>query len=176
MTIVLISIALTIFVIYGFYNAQQLKSIEITKSITIQKSKEEVFDMVQYLNNFPKWSPFLAQDPNQKYKITGIDGTIGAKYHWEGNKGKDLGLQEIVSIAENKSIKMICDIQKPFVAKPIFDYSFKTTNEGTLVTQNFQLESGLMDAFFMWLFGVKSKMEKTNEQGLQLLKKSLENV
>ncbi|WP_240927722.1 SRPBCC family protein [Cellulophaga sp. Z1A5H] len=176
MTIVLISIALTVFAVFGFYNAQQLKSIQITKSITIRKSKEEVFHMVQYLNNFPKWSPFLAQDPTQKYKVTGIDGTIGAKYHWEGNKGKDIGLQEIVSITENKSIKMVCDIQKPFVAKPTFYYSFKTTKEGILVTQSFQLESGLTDAFFMWLFSVKNKMEKTNEQGLQLLKKSLENI
>jgi len=176
MIVSLFAATLVVFVVFGLYNARQLKYIQITKSITINNSIEEVFDMVLYLDNFPKWSPFLAQDPNQKYKVTGIDGTIGAKYHWEGNKGKDIGLQEIVSITENKSIKMICDIQKPFVAKPIFDYSFKKTNEGILVTQNFQLESGLMDAFFMWLFSVKSKMEKTNEQGLHLLKKSLENV
>ncbi len=29
-------------------------------------SKEDIFDMVKYLANFPKWSPFLAQDPSQK--------------------------------------------------------------------------------------------------------------
>lgn len=176
MIVSLIAIALVVFVVFGLYNAQQLKSIQITKSITINNSIEEVFDKVKYLNNFPKWSPFLAQDPSQKYNVTGTDGMVGAKYHWEGNNGKDIGFQEIVSIKENELIKMECDIQKPFVAKPTFNYSFKTTNKGIIVTQDFELESGMTDAFFMWLFGIKNKMEKTNEQGLHLLKKSLEEV
>jgi hypothetical protein len=37
------------------------------------------------------------------------------------------------------------------------------------------LESALVDAFFLWLFGAKAEMEKTNQQGLDLLKKAVEN-
>jgi hypothetical protein len=37
--------------------------------------------MVKYLSNFPKWSPFLVQDPAQKYEVKGTDGTVGAQYH-----------------------------------------------------------------------------------------------
>ncbi|TAH09219.1 MAG: hypothetical protein EAZ13_00250 [Sphingobacteriia bacterium] len=130
--------------------------------------------MVKYLKNFPKWSPFLVQDPNQKYEVKGIDGTIGAQYHWSGNKGKDLGFQEIVKIEEQKFVGMKCDIQKPFVAKPIFDYSFSETANGIEVKQDFKVESGLVEAFFMWLFGAKAGMEKMNQQGLDLLKKVVE--
>ena len=43
------------------------------------------------------------------------------------------------------------------------------------VKQDFRLESGLIDSFFMWLFGAKAEMEKTNQQGLDLLKKAVEN-
>ncbi|KGK29342.1 hypothetical protein EL45_15585 [Cellulophaga sp. E6(2014)] len=171
----IIGIGIAAFFAFGFYNAQQLQLIRITKTVTLNSSTEAAFKMVKLLKNFPKWSPFLAKDPTQNYYVTGIDGQIGAQYHWEGNNGKDLGFQEIISITENESITMQCDIQKPFVAKPTFNYSFKTTHEGVLVTQNFELQSGLIDSFFLWLFGIKSKMEKTNEQGLQLLKKSLEN-
>ena len=32
-----------------------------------------------------------------------------------------------------------------------------------------------MNAFFMWLFNVRSAMEKTNEQGLNLLKNKVEH-
>jgi hypothetical protein len=70
---------------------------------------------------------------------------------------------------------MKCDIQKPFVAKPTFDYYFTETANGIEVKQDFKLESGLVDAFFMWLFGAKSEMEKTNQQGLDLLKKAVES-
>ena len=170
----IIALVLIAFVGFGLYKASGLKSLQIVKKVTIKGSKEEVFDRVRYLKNFPKWSPFLAQDPNQKYEVKGTDGTIGAQYHWNGNEGKDLGYQEIVKVDTFSFVGMKCDIQKPFVAKPTFDYYFTETANGIEVKQDFKLESGLIDAFFMWLFGAKAAMEKTNQQGLDLLKKSLE--
>ncbi len=176
MIFAIIGIALLAFIGFGLYKANSLKSIQIVKTVTINGSMSEVFDMVKYLNNFPKWSPFLAQDPSQKYEVKGIDGTVGAQFHWDGNKGKDLGYQEITKIEDQKYIGMRCDIQKPFVAKPTFDYYFTNTANGIVVKQDFKLESGLPDTFFMWLFGAKAGMEKTNQQGLDLLKKAVENI
>lgn len=169
-----IVLAIIAFIAFGFTQASALKNIQIVKSVTVKGSKQEVFDMVRYLNNFPKWSPFLAQDPAQKYEVKGTDGSVGAQYHWNGNGGEDLGFQEIVKIDTFRFVGMKCDIQKPFVAKPTFDYSFKETPQGIEVTQDFKVESGSVDAFFMWLFSAKKGMETTNEQGLQLLKKSVE--
>lgn len=174
MIIIGIAIALIAFLGFGFYKASGLTSIQITKSVTVKGSTQNVFDMVRYLQNFPKWSPFLAQDPTQQFEVKGTDGTIGAQYHWNGNGGKDIGYQEIVKIDTFTFIGMKCDIQKPFVAKPTFEYTFKEIPNGIEVTQDFKLQSGLVDAFFMWLFGAKANMEKTNEQGLELLKKAAE--
>ncbi len=170
-----IGLALVAFIGFGLYKSSDLKYIQIETNITIKGTSQQVFDMVKYLNNFPKWSPFLAQDPTQKYEVKGTDGTVGAQYHWDGNKGKDLGYQEIVSIDELNYISMTCDIQKPFVAKPTFEYYFTQTSKGVEVKQDFKLESGLVDAFFMWLFGAKAEMEKTNQQGMELLKKAVES-
>ena len=85
-----------------------------------------------------------------------------------------MGYQEIVKIDDQKFVGMKCAIQKPFVAKPTFDYSFSQTANGIEVKQDFKVESGLADAFFMWLFGAKAGMEKMNQQGLDLLKKAVE--
>ncbi len=175
MILSIIGIALIAFIGFGLYKASGLKSIQIVKTVNIKSSKQEVFDMVKYLKNFPKWSPFLAQDPAQKYEVKGTDGTVGAQYHWDGNKGKDLGYQEIVKIDDQKYVGMKCDIQKPFVAKPTFEYYFTETSNGIEVKQDFKLESGLVDAFFMWLFGAKAGMEKMNQDGLDLLKKATES-
>jgi hypothetical protein len=176
MTIIIscIAIALVAFICFGFFKASELKKIQIIKSVIIKGSKEEVFDMARYLNNFPKWSPFLAADPAQKYEVKGKDGTLGAQYHWEGNGGKDLGFQEIVKIEELKFVSMRCDIKKPFVAKPTFDYYFTETEGGVEVKQDFKVESDLVSAFFMWLFGAKSEMAKMNQQGLDLMKIAVE--
>ena len=175
MVVTIIAAALVAFISFGLYKASDLKSIQITTSTTIKGSKQEVFDMVKYLSNFPKWSPFLLQDPTQKYEVKGADGTVGAQYHWDGNKGKDLGYQEIVKIDELSFIGKKCDIQKPFVAKPTFEYNFTETNNGITIKEEFKLESGLVDAFFLWLFGAKAEMVKTNQQGLDLLKTAIEN-
>lgn len=175
MILTIIGLALVAFIGFGLYKSNDLKSLQIVKTVTIKGAKQDVFDMVKYLNNFPKWSPFLAQDPNQKYEVKGTDGTVGAQYHWNGNKGKDIGYQEIAKIDNLTFIGMKCDIQKPFVAKPTFDYYFAETTNGIEVKQDFKLESGTFDALFMWLFGAKTAMEKTNQQGLDLLKKAIEN-
>ena len=172
--IILCVTGLLTFIGFGLYKANDLKHIQIIQSVTIKGSSIEVFDMVRYLKNFPKWSPFLAADPTQKYKIIGTDGLVGARYHWDGNGGKDLGLQEIVKIDELKFVGMKCDIQKPFVAKPTFDYYFTQTANGIEVRQDFKVESDLTSAFFMWLFGAKADMAKMNHKGLDLMKAAIE--
>ncbi len=174
MIIVIVSLVILASIGFGLYRASGLQSIQIVKSVTIKGTKEEVFDMVRYLKNFPKWSPFLVQDPGQKYEVKGTDGAVGAQYHWDGNKGKDLGYQEIIKLDTLSFVGMRCDIQKPFVAKPSFDYSFKETPNGIQVIQDFKVESGLIDAFFMMIFGAKKGMEATNQKGLDLLKQAVE--
>ncbi len=147
-----------------------MTSLNIQKTITIKADLPHVFDHIKYLEKFPEWSPFLEEDPTQTYKVTGTDGQIGAQYHWEGNKGKDLGYQEIKSIDPGKSIQMQCDIQRPFKAKPTFSYTFKQQGDKILVTQDFHLSVKRIDLFFMKLFGGVKDINRMNERGLELLK------
>jgi hypothetical protein len=170
-----IIVALITVIGFGLYKANGLQSIEIETSTTIKGTKQEVFDMVKNLNDFLKWSPFLVQDPYQKYEIKGVNGTVGSQFHWVGNGGKDIGYQEITKIEEGKFIEKKCNIQKPFVAKPTFEYNFSETAQSVTVKETFKLQSGLIDALFLWIFGAKAEMIKTNQQGLDLLKKAIES-
>jgi Polyketide cyclase / dehydrase and lipid transport len=172
--LLIFAIALVAFIGFGLFQASKLKNLQIIKSVTVKGSPKEVFDMVRYLGNFPKWSPFLAEDPSQKYEVKGTDGEVGASYHWVGNGGEDVGHQTIMQIDTLSFVGMKCDIQKPFAAQPTFEYSFKQTPSGIEVTQDFKLQSGLVDAFFLWAFGAVKEMENTNQKGLDLLKKAIE--
>jgi hypothetical protein len=55
------------------------------------------------------------------------------------------------------------------------NYYFIETANGIEVKQDFKVESALPEAFFMWLFSAKAGMEKMNQTGLDLLKKTVEN-
>ena len=159
----------------GYTNAQSLRNIHIQKQVLIDGTMEEVFEQVVLLNNFPNWSPFLEADPTQEVEIKGTDGEVGAQYHWLGNGGKDVGFQEIKEIVPEEYVRMECAIQKPFVAQPVFEYRFAQVGSAVQVTQDFHLESGGADAFFMWLFGAKKNMASMNERGLALLKAHVED-
>lgn len=173
--ILFIGIGIIGFLAIGLFMSNDLKSIEIVTSTTIKGERQAIFNRVKNLSEFPKWSPFLVQDPSQKYEVKGTNGAVGSQYHWKGNGGEDVGYQEIIKIEEGTFIEKKCDIQKPFVAKPTFNYNFTETADGVTVKETFKLESGQVDAFFLWLFGAKAEMIKTNQQGLDLLKKSIES-
>ncbi len=170
MILSIIGAVVILFLGIGFYNASKLQEIHIQKTVTIKADIQNTFDHVVYFKNFTKWSPFYEADPNQKTTIKGTDGEIGAQFHWNGNQGKDLGYQEIKEIQPLKYIKMECDIQKPFTAKPSFEYTFQKIGNTTKVTQDFNLKSSIIDSFFMWLFSAKKNMEKMNARGMELLK------
>lgn len=153
----------------------KMNSIQIQKTVQIKADLQTVYNQVVFLENFPNWSPFLEADPTQTYEVTGTDGQVGAQYHWEGNKGKDLGSQEIKSIHPQQKVLMQCDIQKPFKAQPTFSYSFKQEGEYVVVTQDFSLPAKRVDKFFMKLFGGVKSIQKMNERGLELLKTTCEN-
>lgn len=170
MILTIIAVALLLFLAIGVYNAKKLQHIHIQKTVNINADIQTTFDNVLYLKNFKKWSPFYEADPTQKTSIKGTDGKVGGQFHWEGNKGKDLGFQEIKEIRASEYIKMQCDIQKPFKATPTFEYSFAQTGNTVKVTQDFKLDSGLVDSFFMWLFKAKNDMSKMNGRGMELLK------
>lgn len=167
--------AILLFFAFGFYKAAQLKHIEIVSAVSIRAPQQKVYGMISQLSDYHKWSPFLVQDPGQKNTVKGKDGAVGAQFHWEGSNGKDMGYQEIEWLERNNFVGIKVHIQKPFKAEPIFAYKIKDMGNVTEVSQTFVLKSGLIDAFFLWLFGVKNEMENTNKQGLDLLKKALEN-
>lgn len=173
--VLLIGIGIIGFLAIGLFMSNDLKSIEIVTSTTIKGERQAIFNRVKNLSEFPKWSPFLVQDASQKYEVKGTNGAVGSQYHWVGNGGEDVGYQEITKIEEGTFIGKKCDIQKPFVAKPTFNFNFTETADGVTVKETFKLESGQVDAFFLWLFSAKAEMIKTNQQGLDLLKKSIES-
>ncbi len=174
MTLSIVGILLISVFAVSYTNAKKLKEINIRKEVLIDGSLDKVYNQVVYLKNFPNWSPFLEADPSQKYEVKGTDGQAGAQYHWEGNKGKDLGYQEIKEIRPKEYIRMECDIQKPYEVNPVFEYSFKEVGGQTKVVQEFNMKSSKTDAFFMWVFGAKKDISRMNERGLELLKEYVE--
>jgi hypothetical protein len=152
----------------------QKKVIAITSKVQIAAKQTEVFDVLRQLKRFPEWSPFLVTDPNQKYEVTGTNGEIGSKYSWVGVDEKSKGNQTLAALDGNKYVRMECLIEKPFEGQPVFEYFLTEDQKGVQVVQEFKLHLSGFSYFMTKLFGVKKKMIKTNQLGLDRLKSLVE--
>ena len=66
------------------------KNYHVKRSITINRTRTDVFNYLRYLKNQDEWSPWKKKDPNMKQEWVGEDGTVGFTAKWEGNK--DIGV------------------------------------------------------------------------------------
>lgn len=114
---ILFSILLFLAVLVGFLLFLALiikKEYSIERDITINKSKEEVFDFIKIMRNQEKYNVWVMKDPYVKLVYTGTDGTEGFTCAWEGNKQAGKGEQEFKKIDEGNSLNIELRFEKPF--------------------------------------------------------------
>jgi hypothetical protein len=93
------------------------KEFTLEKKITINRSKQDVFNYLKLIKNQEKYSVWVMRDPNVKIVYTGTDGTVGFKSSWESNdKNVGIGEQEIIKINDGESMEVEIRFKKPFEA------------------------------------------------------------
>ncbi len=97
-------------------------------------------------------------DPNMKKEFSGIDGTDGFIYAWDGNKNAGKGEQEIKKITEGERIDM----------EVLFERPFKGISETYITTIN----SSANQTKLKWVFGSKLKYP----MNLMLLFMNMDNI
>jgi len=171
----IISIALGAVLIAGvILSLVAPKKISVQSISFVNAPKQQVFDQIRFMKNFPSWSPFLRQDPEQKFTISGNDGQVGATFSWVGVREKSKGSQKVVYLHGNDNLTIACNITEPFQSNPVFTYTLKEKDGGIEVIQEFEAPMPFPSNVFGMLFGVKERMASTNKQGLELLKEAVE--
>jgi hypothetical protein len=166
---IVLAALVVIVVILGFIAPKEFK---VERSVIIPTdNKEVIFKNLTHWNEFLKWNPWSAMDPNQKLTFSGEEGTVGSSYTWEGNKDVGKGSMTIAALKENEMVDMDLYFIKPFEAKN--KTYFNMTQEGSGYKVNWSM-SGKSD-FPMNIFGLFMNMDKMIgadfEKGLESLKK-----
>ncbi len=66
------------------------KEYSVERDITINKSKDSVFNYIKYLKNQNDYSKWASMDKNMKKEFVGTDGTPGFISSWDSDN-KDVG-------------------------------------------------------------------------------------
>lgn len=147
------------------------KSYEVKRDIVINASAATVFKTVSHFAEFPKWSPWQELDPNMKTSLEGTDGTVGAKYSWEGNSNAGAGSMTITKLEEGKYLEQSLEFLKPFKSSATTYFSLEAAEGGTKVIWGMKGDNDFMSRIFLTLMGgMDAAVGKDYEKGLAKLK------
>ncbi len=151
------------------------KTYDVSRSIEIERPKQEVFDYLRSLKKMDEWSPWVKKDPNMVKTFTGTDGEPGCVSHWVGNKDVGEGEQEIKKVTDGERIDSELRFLKPF--KSTSDCYLTTEDVGqgsTKVTWGFSGNNKFPMSLMTLFKSMDSMVGKDFEEGLQSLKTNLE--
>jgi effector-binding domain-containing protein len=151
----------------------------VERSLVIKASAEPVFQQVNTLKNWEKWSPWHQIDPKMKLAYEGPEAGVGAKYIWTSNDDQvGNGTLTIKESTPNQFIKTAMDFGE--MGTGFANYKFETVADGTKVT--WSMDSNCDD--MPWQYYLPSKymclfmdglVGKDFEKGLNNLKKVVES-
>jgi DNA gyrase inhibitor GyrI len=140
-----------------------MPKINVQRSIIIDAQISQVFDVINNLNHWKAWSPWLIMEPGCEVKVRD-----DLKYYEWNGKRIGSGNMSVTSEKENEVVLLDLVFLKPWKSKAKVRLELKAVDEGVEVT--WFMESSL--PFFM--FWMKKMMEAfigmDYERGLAMLK------
>lgn len=98
---------------------------DVEREVTIQKSKQEVFDYIKFLKNQSNFSVWARIDPAMKTEFRGEDAAVGFVSAWDSeNPDAGKGEQKIIGMEEGTRIDYEIHFIEPFEST---DYAYMTT-------------------------------------------------
>ncbi len=146
----------------------------IERSVDISAPAPAVFDHINELKNWEKWSPWMEYDPNMKitYSQPSTAG-IGANYAWIGNDKVGEGKMTILEAKPNELLH--CKMAFKGAGDSFADFKFTVKDStATKVVWTFDKDNG-MNPLARWVgIGMNSFLGPDYEKGLANLKKVCE--
>jgi hypothetical protein len=156
------------------------KTYRIERSVTILKPASEVFHYIRFLKNQDHYNKWVMMDPGMKKDFSGVDGTKGFIYAWDGNNKAGAGEQEIKNIDPEKRVDMEVRFKRPFkgIARAFMETSsvIDTNNyqEATKLQWVFSSELKYPANIFLLLMNVEKTLGRDIDLSLANLKTILE--
>jgi effector-binding domain-containing protein len=125
------------------------RNVHVERSLTMTASPEVIFDQVNTLKNWEKWSPWYGKDPNMKLTYEGPASGEGATYKWESDK-RDVGNGSLKILKSMPYDSLVNEMN--FMENGIAYSTFKLdkADKGTNVTWRMDSDMG-MNPIARWM-------------------------
>ncbi len=145
----------------------------ISRTANIKAPPEKIFPLIQDLQAFNTWNPFLKMDPQSKLAYTDIKRGKGASYTFDGGKA-GTGSIEIAGVKPASEVEMILHMKKPLEAHNRLVFSLQRKGETTDVTWSMSGEHPLIGRMLSVIMSMDKMVGVPFENGLADLKSLVE--
>ncbi|MDT0689869.1 SRPBCC family protein [Salegentibacter sp. F188] len=168
-------IIIAIITFFAFLHAWAKKEYDLSRTIVINRPKEEVYGFVRQLRKQPLWMPWFQRDPDAILKYKGTDGKPEASFYWKGNRKVGEGIQRIVKVRQGKVLETKILFIKPFKLNALTYIGVKEIeHEKTKMVWGVKGHIPFPLTIISLFYGVERLLAKNIERGLKNLKKMLE--
>lgn len=165
---IIVAVLITVVIVIGLTGE---KTYDIKRNAVINAPASKIFYVISHYSEFPKWNPWRELDPNMKTNLEGTDGTVGAKYSWDGNDQAGSGYLLITKLEGEKYMEQELHFLKPFESSATTYFLLEATDSGTSVTWGMKGENDFLSRIFMTFMGGMDKAVGSDyEKGLAQLK------
>lgn len=169
--IIILSIAVLLAILF-IVIAVQPSNFSVTRSTTIAAPTSLIYDQVNNLHNWEKWSPWKELEPTAKVSFEGPTEGKDAVMSWEGESSK-VGKGKMTIVENNPSdlIKFRLDFQKPMEGTSTSEFTFKPNGEQTVVTWSMYGKNNFIAKAMSLVFNCEKMVREQFDKGLSNLKK-----
>lgn len=150
----------------------------VEREVTINKSKDVVFDYIKYVKNQDNYSVWQSMDPGMKKEYSGNDGTVGFIASWESeNPDVGVGEQEITKIIDGERIDMRLRFKSPWESESDAYLAANAVNDSvTTVTWGFTGNMPRPMNLFLLFMDMEAAVGNDFQTGLDNLKGIVEAI
>jgi hypothetical protein len=142
---------------------------KISVSQQINAPMAKVFAIINDLNQFAGWNPFLPMDPNVKAVVGPITSGEGAEYNYESKK-IGTGRMTFTGVYDNSLIKIKMEFLKPNQEVAHNEWRLTHIGDGVEMTWLMEGERKPLMALMVKVMGMDKMMSKHFADGLLRLK------
>jgi len=152
------------------------KDYSVEREITVNQSKDKVFNYIKSLKNQEKFSKWAEMDPHMERSYSGTDGTVGFIAAWVSDSADvGVGEQEIMAIKEGERIDLALRFKEPFEAS---DKAYMTTEsvsaDQTKVKWGFEGHMSYPSNIMLLFMDMEEMLGNDFSYGLEKLKANME--
>ena len=167
-------LALAVIAALLLYAARRPDRFRVTRTAVIKAPAARIFSLINDLQSFNAWSPYLRRDPRAQGHYSGPASGVGAAYAWQGRK---IGSGTMTITPSHAPVKLVMtlDFVKPFKARNTAEFNLQAEGDNlTIVSWALHGPAPYLSRLMATVIDMDRMIGKDFEQRLANLKTAVE--